>query len=88
VKLDEASWPGGEDPLPVALAAQVQLRDGGQEGRPIEVQDLAHLRRGDLRLHLPRSNPEVRKQWAVFDAFIKLLDPEGFADLWARCGRS
>jgi hypothetical protein len=29
----------------------------------------------------PAPNPEVKKQWAVFDSFIKLLTPQGFADL-------
>ncbi|HZK36558.1 MAG TPA: hypothetical protein VFC57_06380 [Aeromicrobium sp.] len=34
-----------------------------------------------LGFELPRPNPEVKAQWAVFDAMIKLMTPQGFADL-------
>ncbi len=48
---------------------------------PIEVQDLAHFAAATFGYTFPDPNPEVRKQWAVFDAFIKLMTPQGFADL-------
>jgi len=52
-----------------------------KKGVPIEVQDLAHFAAATFGYTFPDPNPEVRKQWAVFDAFIKLLTPQGFADL-------
>ena len=48
---------------------------------PIEVQDLAHFSAAIFGYTFPDPNPVVRKQWAVFEAFIKLLTPQGFADL-------
>jgi Fe-S oxidoreductase/FAD/FMN-containing dehydrogenase len=82
VKLDEALAAGAEKILSLCPCCQVQLRvTADKKGVPIEVQDLAHFAAAAFGYTFPDPNPEVRKQWAVFDAFIKLLTPQGFADL-------
>jgi len=82
VRLDEALAAGAEKILSLCPCCQVQLRvTADKKGVPIEVQDLAHFAAATFGYTFPDPNPEVRKQWAVFDAFIKLLTPQGFADL-------
>ena len=82
VKLDEAIAVGAEKILSMCPCCQVQLRvTAEKKGLPIEVQDLAHFTAETLGYTFPDPNPVVRMQWAVFDAFIKLLTPQGFADL-------
>jgi hypothetical protein len=81
VKLDEAVAAGAEKILSLCPCCQVQLRvTADKKGVPIEVQDLAHFAAATFGYTFPDPNPEVRMQWAVFDAFIKLLTPQGFAD--------
>ncbi len=82
MRLDEALAAGAEKILSLCPCCQVQLRvTADKKGVPIEVQDLAHFAAATFGYTFPDPNPEVRKQWAVFDAFIKLLTPQGFADL-------
>ena len=50
-------------------------------GQPVVIEDLAHFADGALGFEFPDPNPEVQRQWAVFDAMIKLMTPEGFAVL-------
>src|SRR5205085_4436121 len=47
----------------------------------VEVVDLAHFTAEALGFKLPDPHPEVRAQWAVFEAMIKLMTPAGFAQL-------
>jgi hypothetical protein len=48
---------------------------------PIEVVDLARFAASRLGFDFPDPNPEVQRQWAVFEAMIALMTPEGFAKL-------
>jgi hypothetical protein len=48
---------------------------------PIEIVDLAHFAASTLGYQFPDPNPEVHMQWAVFEAMIALMTPQGFANL-------
>jgi hypothetical protein len=82
VKLAEAIAAGAEKILSLCRCCQMQLRvTADKEGLPIEGQDLAPFAAQTFGYTFHDPNPQVRKQWAVFDAFIRLLTPQGFADL-------
>ena len=48
---------------------------------PLEIHDLAAFSCRALGKEFKDSNPEVDKQWAVFEKMISLMTPQGFADL-------
>jgi len=47
----------------------------------METVDLARFAAKRLGYDFPDPNPEVQRQWAVFEAMIALMTPEGFAKL-------
>jgi hypothetical protein len=60
----------------------VQLRvTAKKKNMPVDVMDLAHLAGNALGFDFPDPNPDVHSQWGVFDAFISLMTPQGFAKL-------
>ncbi|MBN2134318.1 MAG: FAD-binding oxidoreductase [Acidobacteria bacterium] len=81
-RLKEATEVGAEKVLALCPCCEFQLRvSADAKDVPIEVQDLAHFCADALGHELPDPHPEVRAQWAVFEAMIALMTPEGFADL-------
>jgi len=81
-RLDEAVEAGAEKLLALCPCCQVQLRVAAKKkNMPVEVVDLAHLAGKALGYHFPDPNPDVHSQWGVFDAFITLMTPQGFAGL-------
>ncbi len=81
-RIDEAIEVGAEQMLALCPCCEFQLRVSAEKQHlPIEIVDLAHFAAERLGFTLPDPHPEVRAQWAVFEAMIKLMTPEGFAAL-------
>jgi len=81
-RLDEAVDVGAKKVLAMCPCCQFQLRVAADKKQvPVEVVDLARYSAEALGYDLPDPNPEVRKQWAVFEAMIELMTPKGFAGL-------
>jgi hypothetical protein len=81
-RLDEALEVGAEKVLALCPCCEFQLRVSADKKKiPIEVVDLAHFAASALGYTFPDPNPEVQRQWAVFEAMIALMTPQGFADL-------
>jgi Fe-S oxidoreductase len=82
VRLDEAVEVGAEKILALCPCCQFQLRvSAHKKGIPVEVMDLARFASCALGYEFPDPHPEVQAQWAVFEAMIALMTPQGFADL-------
>jgi hypothetical protein len=81
-RLDEAVEVEAEKVLAMCPCCQFQLRVSADKKQiPVEVVDLARYSAEALGYDLPDPNPEVRRQWAVFEAMIELMTPQGFATL-------
>ncbi len=81
-RMTEAVETGAEKMLAACPCCQFQFRvTADKQDIPIEVVDLSRFAAGALGFDFPDPNPEVQRQWAVFDAMIKLMTPEGFARL-------
>jgi hypothetical protein len=81
-RLDEAVEAGAEKVLALCPCCEFQLRVSAEKKQvPVEVVDLARYAASTLGHEFPDPNPEVQKQWAVFEAMIALMTPQGFADL-------
>ncbi len=81
-RLDEATEAGAEKVLALCPCCEFQLRvSRDKKNVPIEVVDLARFASSALGYDFPDPHPEVQRQWAVFEAMIALMTPQGFADL-------
>ncbi|MFA5867609.1 MAG: FAD-binding and (Fe-S)-binding domain-containing protein [Actinomycetota bacterium] len=81
-RLQEAIDAGAEKVLALCPCCEFQLRVAAdKKDMHIEVQDLARFAAASLGYDFPDPHPEVKAQWAVFEAMINLMTPQGFADL-------
>lgn len=84
IRLDEAVATGAGKILALCPCCEFQLRVTTQKkGCAIETVDLARYAASTMGYEFADPNPEVRRQWAVFEAMIALMTPEGFASLMA-----
>ena len=82
VRLSEAVEAGAEKVLALCPCCEFQFRVTTDKKKlPVEIVDLAHFAASRLGHEFPDPNPEVKRQWAVFEAMIELMTPQGFADI-------
>jgi len=82
IRLNEALAAGAEKVLALCPCCEFQFRVSADKKKvPIEITDLARFAASALGYEFPDPNPEVQRQWAVFEAMIALMTPQGFADL-------
>jgi Fe-S oxidoreductase/FAD/FMN-containing dehydrogenase len=81
-RLEEALEVNAEKILTLCPCCQVQLRVSARKKQlSVEVVDLANFAASALGYTFPDPNPEVQKYWAIFEAMIELMTPQGFANL-------
>ena len=82
IRMDEAVEAGAEKMLALCPCCEFQFRvTADKKGLKVQTVDLARYAASALGYDFPDPNPEVQKQWAVFEAMIELMTPQGFADI-------
>jgi len=83
-RMEEAKEINAETILALCPCCEFQLRVTEDKKKlGLEVKDLATFACKALGKEFKDPSPEVAKQWAVFEAMIELMTPEGFAGLMA-----
>lgn len=79
-RINEALETGAEKLVSLCPCCEFQFRvTRNKTDAPIEVVDLAHLASEALGYTFKNPDPEVQRQWQVFEGMIALMTPEGFA---------
>lgn len=83
-RLDQAIESGASTVLAACPCCEFQLRVSADKmNSSMQVEDLSAFASKLMGFELPNPHPEVKAQWAVFEAMIALMTPEGFAKLMA-----
>ncbi|MGD2245943.1 MAG: FAD-binding and (Fe-S)-binding domain-containing protein [Candidatus Aminicenantes bacterium] len=81
-RLDEAKEINADGVLALCPCCEFQLRvSKDKKDLPVKIHDLAAFSCKALGKEFKDPNPEVAKQWAVFEGMIDLMTPQGFAEL-------
>lgn len=82
MRLNEALEAGASTVLALCPCCEFQLRIAADAKKmPVEAVDMARFASSALDYDFPDPNPKVKRQWAVFEAMIALMTPQGFANL-------
>lgn len=82
VRLNEAIDAGAQKLIALCPCCEFQFRVTKDKKKiPMDIVDLARFAASAMGYKFPNPDPEVQKQWAVFEAMIALMTPQGFATL-------
>jgi len=85
IRIGEAQEVGAQKILALCPCCEFQLRvSADKKSIDMPVVDLARFACARMGYDFPDPNPEVRKQWAVFEGMIALMTPKGFAGLMSK----